>query len=1046
MRLLTAHSDGSLGVWSLKETGFTAVTSSPTSEPPSLSMEEPPTMPYGPFPCKLISKVFWLSSPSGGITAFVGGMPRATYGQRHTVSLLRGSNLDRAAAANVAAARIAAATEADDYDDEDDGLLDSSFVSNTPMHVFDPDAPEHVCFDLPSRLVDLLPVGPVGGPAQLLLLLCEEELVAVDLLSPGWPFMRPPYLACLHTAAVTTYTLVTQVNPHLLAQLDAAGAYYGPEGRFGRGSALSSGPNTAGWSQLPWPIQGGQALVSGSRLSSSPVDDSLLFTDDLLLTGHEDGSVAFWRLSAGGCVRRVYTLHSAVLFDGDFGLPNHTNDLDEDADSWPPFRQAGVFDPFMDDNRAAVHLVRLVDNTLAVGGAAGQVTVWQFLDSAPPLTPVYAQIKTEIPGFKWKGHAPLKLRAGLELGSAHTSVHESRPPAQLQPVGVVFAQPPARCTALSLTEIRPHSMTTKATNTPYNVNAPPGVVVALGTPHGYTVIYLPPVKPLTSNTVNPSPQWAASVPQLLVSESTLPDNIDALQEAAAGEGWARRRTRELKNSLRDSFRRLKRMRSTKKMVPVDATSSSGLTRAGLQRTITQSHRPSGRPIDSDPLEEAELRAKGLDHPSGSGLPPISIEREICDRSLESASTAIVSYFTFGPPMFRFSSSNHHTANQPVGSLFIGTKSGTVKAYALFADRDFHSTTQMPSTFRIQLAKQLILQHRAPILNLRLVDSKSFHPWSTFGTDNPFGATTRSPVIPSLLVVSEEQVRLFGLPTLRLRYKARITAKDGYRIKCGALVSFRQTAKMRGPVDKIGDDSACGDLDRSIASTVSTPSHQLNGLGDMQSSEFSFVFTNVGGQAVVLNMPQLMRKDTFGLLDSNDVVAVSSVVFAEHGTSGPPVESTVIAPSLGLYQLAPGQLTLFDIVRTGQRASLLGASYKPIQRLPDSRTTSSSRNTAKPHPVSGAINGSTTADSSGFSSRILPPRVPKHQPLSLHSNTNAAGCSASYAGSQVNSSMLSNTLSDSVRDCFTSPSDSSFASDRRNDHYEAVHAPRNSCNR
>lgn len=45
-RLLTAHSDGSLGVWSLKDVGFTATTSTPT-QPPLLTMEEAPTMPYG---------------------------------------------------------------------------------------------------------------------------------------------------------------------------------------------------------------------------------------------------------------------------------------------------------------------------------------------------------------------------------------------------------------------------------------------------------------------------------------------------------------------------------------------------------------------------------------------------------------------------------------------------------------------------------------------------------------------------------------------------------------------------------------------------------------------------------------------------------------------------------------------------------------------------------------------------------------------------------------------------------------------------------------
>lgn len=48
-------------------------------------------------------------------------------------------------------------------------------------------------------------------------------------------------------------------------------------------------------------------------------------------------------------------------------------DDDDDDEDWPPFRLAGLFDPFMDDNRLAVQVIRLVDNTLLVGGAAGQV-------------------------------------------------------------------------------------------------------------------------------------------------------------------------------------------------------------------------------------------------------------------------------------------------------------------------------------------------------------------------------------------------------------------------------------------------------------------------------------------------------------------------------------------------------------------------------------------------------------------------------------------------------------------------------------------------
>lgn len=134
-------------------------------------------------------------------------MPRATYGNRHTVSVLRGSNIDQAAADSITAARLAVAATAED----DDELPDE--VPNTlcPIHVFDSDAPEHVCFDLSSNLIDIVPVGPIGGSVQMLLVLCEEELVAIDLVTNGWPFIRPPYLNCLHSTPLTTFNLVTQV-------------------------------------------------------------------------------------------------------------------------------------------------------------------------------------------------------------------------------------------------------------------------------------------------------------------------------------------------------------------------------------------------------------------------------------------------------------------------------------------------------------------------------------------------------------------------------------------------------------------------------------------------------------------------------------------------------------------------------------------------------------------------------------------------------------------------------------------------------------------
>lgn len=924
-RLLTAYSDGSLGVWNLKEIGFTALTS-PATSPPVLTMEEAPSMPYGPFPCKLISKVFWLPSPFGGITAFVGGMPRNTYGERHTVSVLRGSNLDRAATANVVAARLAAAAEAEDEDE----LVGDNPVSLAPIHVFDSDAPEHVCFDLPSPLVDIIPVGPNGEPVQLLLILCEEELVAVDLMSPEWPFMRPPYMTCLHTAPITTYNLVTQVNPTFLAQLEAAGSAYGPEGNFGRGSAVIHSPTSPGWSTLPWPIQGGQALVSGSRLSPSLLGGNL-FTDDLLLTGHEDGSVAFWRLCAGGCLRRIYTLHSAIYFEGDFGLQDATHGTDDDADAWPPFRQAGVFDPFMDDSRVAVQVIQLIDNTIVVGGAAGQVITWQFLNFSPPLKSTTLTIQSEIPGFQWKGYSPLNVRPCFDFGNVINKASEDICPPQLQATGIVLVQPPTRITALLLTQLRGNLTTGE--NLMQNTS-PTGypALVAVGTPHGFGVVYVPKPNSPPRNFDSSIPiQWPAISPQSLLSVSTLPNNMGALQEAAVGEGWARRRTRELKKSLRDSFRRLKRVRSTKSSNSSTANPpSANISRAGLRRTVTQSNRPTGYQTNLNPFEEAEKRSGQMTTSIEKNVydNPLSVEREVCDRPLDSANVAIVSCFSFGPPLFRTSQSSSQLITCPVGSLFVGTKAGIVKAYAIFSDENSKNSKESHS-YRLQLSKELILHHRAPVLSIRLVD-KLNRPLSASNFSMPQLGTAKNPIAPYLLVVSEEQVRLFNLPSLHFKYKARITANDGYRIKAATLVGFR--SQLFKSASKDNDvDSACG----SAASCASATSFSD------QPVEYAFVFSNVGGQSVVLTMPQLRRKDTLTLLNANDVVAVNSVIFSEPGVSDYSQSAVVIAPALGLYQSAPGQLCMFDLIRTGQKSSALGAPYRSICRLPAQMSASRS---------------------------------------------------------------------------------------------------------
>ena len=87
--------------------------------------------PYGPFPCKAIRKVEW-HDPT---VIFSGGLPRASYGDKHCVSILRGSSVQ-------------------------------------------------VVLDFTSKVVDFFtikdPADSDGDPVALAVL-CEEEVIFVDL-------------------------------------------------------------------------------------------------------------------------------------------------------------------------------------------------------------------------------------------------------------------------------------------------------------------------------------------------------------------------------------------------------------------------------------------------------------------------------------------------------------------------------------------------------------------------------------------------------------------------------------------------------------------------------------------------------------------------------------------------------------------------------------------------------------------------------------------------------------------------------------------------
>ena len=94
---------------------------------------------------------------------FNGGMPRASYGDKNTVTVMKGEE-------------------------------------------------KHVVFDLSSKVSDFLVMNSESGAPSSLLILTEEELVTVDLTDDSWPVHKLPYLNAIHASAITCLTHVAQVD------------------------------------------------------------------------------------------------------------------------------------------------------------------------------------------------------------------------------------------------------------------------------------------------------------------------------------------------------------------------------------------------------------------------------------------------------------------------------------------------------------------------------------------------------------------------------------------------------------------------------------------------------------------------------------------------------------------------------------------------------------------------------------------------------------------------------------------------------------------
>ncbi|CAF0833570.1 unnamed protein product [Adineta steineri] len=346
MNFATCHSNGSYALWDAKK---------------QLNIVETEKIPYGPYPCTPMTKICVKIMRNGDpLIIFSGGLPRSSYANKHSISCLceNEHNSDRT---------------------------------------------RHVAFDFTTEIIDFFTIDRSRDDPESLVVLLNEEIIVIDLITDTWPLYHLPYLNSIHASPVICTTLVYNVNKEFYKKLlNYASVQF------------------EDYSDRKWPITGGEI--------NHIIDDTQ--EKHLLLTGHEDGSVQFWDIT-NISMPLVYKLKTSDYFQ----IEQAPND-DVDEETWPPFRKTGLYDPYCDDPRLAIQKLALCTNTdtLIVAGTAGQVLTFQFTDEPTDvnITTTSVNLLEGCESFVWKGHEEMKTKSTfISSGFLVTSFVQLYPPAAI---------------------------------------------------------------------------------------------------------------------------------------------------------------------------------------------------------------------------------------------------------------------------------------------------------------------------------------------------------------------------------------------------------------------------------------------------------------------------------------------------------------------------------------------------------------------------------------------------------------------------------------
>ncbi|XP_019850338.1 PREDICTED: lethal(2) giant larvae protein homolog 2-like [Amphimedon queenslandica] len=184
-------------------------------------------------------------------------------------------------------------------------------------------------------------VGTTSTVRKILILLLEQEILFIDLSTPQLPLLQPPYLYSLHNSPVKEVAVYGNINKEVWSIINCTGKV--------QQESVYRAPTKV------WPIDGG--VLEGSFHDSK----------DILLSGHEDGSVKFWDIRQLS-MKLLYEVKCMQYFntpETEFGRSDSlTDDLSQ-------YRQIGFWDPRSDDDQLIVSALKLVDDHLLIGFQGG---------------------------------------------------------------------------------------------------------------------------------------------------------------------------------------------------------------------------------------------------------------------------------------------------------------------------------------------------------------------------------------------------------------------------------------------------------------------------------------------------------------------------------------------------------------------------------------------------------------------------------------------------------------------------------------------------